>query len=132
LVASVIQLIETTAKVVGYVNEVIDGPREGAELSCHASSLLSLLIELRYRVEDVNSESGPCFSSLRGLGAADGPLVQLICHMEQLASKLERPKRRLETLKKALKRTLDKKEIEEALGQIERVKTLVMLALQSD
>jgi DNA repair ATPase RecN len=132
LVASVVQLIDATAKVISYANDVRDAPRERAEFARHASSLLSLLIDLRYRVEESKSSSDSWFVSLRGLGADAGPLAQLKSQMERLAAKLERPNGRLEALRKALTWNLDKKEIEEVLEQIERVKTLVMLALQTD
>lgn len=133
-VASIIQLIETTAKVVRYVNAVKDAPTERAQFARHASSLLALLTDLRYRVEDAKSASETWFVALRSLGVGGGPLDQLQGQMECLATKLQPVSNtdRLEKARKALAWTLNKKEIVEALAQIERVKTLVMLALQND
>lgn len=132
LVASIVQLIETTTKVVGYVNDVREAPTERAQFARHASSLLALLIDLRYRVEEAKSTSDPWFAALRGLGAPGGPVDQLQGKMEYLATKLEPSTGRLSKVGKALAWALGKKEMEEALAQIERVKTLIMLALQND
>ncbi|KAI1130746.1 hypothetical protein F5Y10DRAFT_107493 [Nemania abortiva] len=133
LAASIIQLIETTATVLRYANDVRDAPTERAQFARHASSLLALLTDLRYRVEEAKSASEPWFVALRGLGVEGGPLDELKDRMERLATKLQPlPAGRLEKARKALTWTLDKKEISEVLVQIERAKTLVMLALQND
>ena len=131
-VASILQLIKTTGIVIGYVNDVKDAPTERAQFARHASSLLALLTDLRYRVEEARSISDPWFVSLRGLGAEGGPLDQLQDQMERLARRLEPSTGRLKKAGKALIWTLDKKETQNVLAQIERVKTLVMLALQND
>ncbi|KAK4101587.1 hypothetical protein N658DRAFT_385173, partial [Parathielavia hyrcaniae] len=131
-VAAIVQLIETTTKVIGYVNDVKDGPAERAQFARHASSLLALLIDLRYRAEESKPTSISWLAALRGLRAPGGPLDQLQSHMEHLARKLEPSTGRLQRVGKALAWVLDKKEMEELLTRIERVKTLVMLALQND
>ena len=56
LAASVVQLIDVTAKAVRYFNEVKDAPKERAKLAREATGLLSLLTDLRYRIEDVDSK----------------------------------------------------------------------------
>ncbi|RMJ16034.1 hypothetical protein CDV36_004270 [Fusarium kuroshium] len=132
LTASIIQLIETTAKVIGYVNNVKDAPAERAQFARHASSLLALLTDLRYRVEEAGPASDSWFVALRGLGAEGGPLDQLHDQMERLATRLEPSTGRFKKMGKALIWALDKKDIDETLAQIERVKTLIMLALQND
>jgi hypothetical protein len=132
LIASIVQLIKTTAQVIGYVNDVKDSPTERAQFSRHASSLLALLIDLRHRIEEAKSTSDPWFESLRKLGALGAPLDQLQEQMERLATKLEPSFRRLGKLGKALVWALDKKDIREVLEQIERVKALVVLGLQHD
>ena len=132
LVASIVQLIKTTAQVIGYVNDVKDSPPERVQFSQHASSLLVLLIDLRQRVEEVESATDPWFESLRSLGALGVPLDQLHGQMERLATKLESPPGRLKKAGKALLWALDKKEIREILDQIERIEALVRIALQND
>ncbi|KAK0708222.1 hypothetical protein B0H67DRAFT_648312 [Lasiosphaeris hirsuta] len=90
VIAAIIQLIETTANIISYVNDIKDAPAKRAQVARHTSSLLALLTDLRYRVEEANSTSDPWFEALRGLGVQEGPLVQLKDQMEQLAEKLDR------------------------------------------
>ncbi|KIX98300.1 uncharacterized protein Z520_05601 [Fonsecaea multimorphosa CBS 102226] len=132
LVSSIAGLIETTVKIISYVNDVQNAPTERAQLARHASSLLAMLTDLRYRVEEAKSTSDAWFTALRGLGVSGGPLDQLRDQLELLATKLDPPRGRLQRVGRALTWTLDKKEIEKILEQIEHVEMLVMLALQND
>ncbi len=80
LVASSIQLTDTMAKASSYVNDVKDAPTERAQFARHASSLLALLVDLRYRVEEAEvNESDPWFSALKGLSAKDGTVCEEDC-----------------------------------------------------
>jgi len=132
LTSAIVSLIEATTKIISYVNDIKSAPTERAQFARHASSLLALLTDLRYRVEESASHSAPWFASLRGLGVEGGPLDQLHQQMGRLATKLEPSSGRLEKIGNALKWTIDKKDTEETLVQIERVKSLVMVALQND
>ncbi|OAP57703.1 hypothetical protein AYL99_08441 [Fonsecaea erecta] len=124
LASSLPSLIETTVQIIGYVNDVKDAPSERAQFARHASSLLAMLTDLRYRVEESQSTSDAWFRATRSLGTEGGPLDQLRDQLERLATKFEPPRRRLQKVGRALIWTLDKKEIEEVLRQIEQVKTL--------
>jgi len=57
--SSIVQLIETTVKIIGYTNAVKNAPAERGQFARHASSLLALLTDLRYRVEEAKSSSDP-------------------------------------------------------------------------
>lgn len=132
LVASIVQLTKTTAQVISYASDVKDSSAERAQFSQHACSLLALLADLRHRIEEAKSALDPWFLSLRNLGTFGGPLDQLQGQMERLAAKLEPSPGRLKKVGKALVWALDKKEIEQVLVQIGRVKKLVMLSSQND
>lgn len=132
LATCIIQLIDATTKAIKYANDIKDAPRERADFARHASSLLSLVIDLRYQVDEAKSCSDPWFASLRGLDAEAGPLAQLTDQMGRLATKLKPHEGSLKAISRTLVWTLDKKEIEGVLGQIERVKSLITLALQND
>jgi len=132
LIASISTIIESTTKAIGYVNDVKDAPAERAQFARHASSLLALLTDLKYRIEELKPISDPWFKALSGLDTYGGSLDQLRDQMECLARKLEPSDGRLGKMGKALTWSLDKKEIEKVLAQIERVKSLVMIALQYD
>jgi hypothetical protein len=55
LVAGIVQLIDTTTKAIKYINDVKDAPRDRARLAREATSLLALLTDLRYRLEESKS-----------------------------------------------------------------------------
>lgn len=126
LVASLVQLVDATSKVIGYLNDLKDAPKERARLAREATSLLTLLTDLRFRIEEAGP-TDPWCASLRSLGVDQGPLDQLRRAMEELASKLVPTKQ----LRRVLW-TLDKKTVENLLSQIERIKSLISLALQKD
>jgi len=127
LAASIVQLIDTTTTVIKYLNDVKDAPKDRAILAREGSSLLALFIDLRYRVEEADS-TGAWFAGVRSLG---GPLDQFKDAMEELARKLK-PEAGIKKFGKALIWTLDKNEISNILSKLERLKTLVILALQKD
>jgi hypothetical protein len=130
LVASIIQLIDATTTAIKYLNDVKDAPKDRAALAREGSSLLALLTDLRYRLEEAES-TDPWFNSVRSLGVEGGPLEQFKDVMEELARKLK-PEAGIKKFGKALIWTLDKNAIGNILSKIERLKTLVSLALQKD
>jgi hypothetical protein len=130
LVASIVQLIDTTTKAIKYINDVKDAPRDRARLAREAASLLALLTDLRYRLEETNS-TDPWFTGIRSLGVEGGPLEQFNEAIDDLARKLE-PEKSLKKLAKVVFWSLDKNEINNILTKIERLKTFVDLALQKD
>lgn len=129
-VAALVQLIDVTSKVVTYCNDVKNAPKDRAKLSREASGLLALFIDLRYRVEETTSTQ-PWFTGLQSLGKEGGPLMEFKTAMEDIADKLT-PGKGVMKIKKVLCWTLDKKEIEAILSKIERLKTLIGLALLED
>jgi hypothetical protein len=130
LAASIVQLIDATTKAIKYLNGVKDAPKERATLAREGSSLLALFIDLRYRVEEAKS-TDTWFTGVRSLTGEGGPLGQFKDIMEELAKKLK-PEAGIKKFGKALIWTLDKNEISNILSKIERLKTLVTLALQKD
>ena len=123
-VAAVVQLIEVTSKVVNYFNDVKDAPKDRAKLAREAAGLLVLFIDLRYRAEETDS-TDPWFTGLHSLR---GPLREFKSAMENIADQLAP----VPNLKRVLRWTLEKKEIDAILWKLERLKTLVVLALQQD
>jgi hypothetical protein len=130
LAAGIVQLIDATAKAVKYLNDAKDAPKDRARLAREAASLLALLTDLRYRVEEAKV-TDPWFTGVRLLGVKGGPLEQFKEAIEKLARKLK-PESGVKKFGKALLWTLDKDEINNILSEIERLKTLVSLSLQKD
>jgi hypothetical protein len=130
LVASIVQLIDTTTKAIKYINDVKDAPRDRARLAREAANLLAFLTDLRYRLEETKS-TDPWFTGIRSLGVKGGPLEQLNEAIDDLARKFK-PEKSLKKLTKAVFWSLDKNEINNILTKIERLKTFVALTLNND
>jgi hypothetical protein len=130
LVANIIQLIDATTTAIKYLNDVKDAPKDRATLAREAANLLVLLMDLRCKVEEAEP-TDPCFIGVRSLGVKGGPLDQFKEAMENLAKEMK-PQTGVKKLGKTLLWTLDKNNISDILSKIERLKTLVILALGKD
>jgi FtsZ-binding cell division protein ZapB len=132
LAVSITALIGTTTQVFGYLNDVKTASKERAKLASEAANLLALLTSMKYKVEEVEQEKNTWYDSIRCLlGGANGPLAQFRSALEELAGKLA-PATGLKKFSRTLIWTLDKKECIDILVKIERLKTLIGLALQED
>jgi len=130
LAASIVSLIEVTTKVVKYLDDVKDAPKERAELASEANILLGLLHSLKNRVDQANL-TDPWFVGLQSLDVPGGLLHQYKESMHKLAKKLE-PAHGVKKVGKALVWAIDKQEVKEVLTKIERLKTTIGLELQKD
>lgn len=128
--AAIVQLIDITSKAVNFFNSLKDAPTDRMKLRREAANLLPLFMDLRDRVEGTTSED-PWFTGLRSLGRDGGFLMEFRSAMEDLVNKLA-PGTSVMNLRNAARWTLDKKEVDNILSKIERLKTLVSLALQND
>lgn len=130
LAASIIQLISVTTKTVKYLNNVKNATKDRARLSEEVISLLALLMKLRDKVEEPTT-TNTWLTGVRVLGVGNGPLDQLKVAMEKLVKRLK-PLSGIKGAGRALIWTLDKEECLAALSKIERLKTLIGLALQEE
>ena len=128
--ASIVGLAAVTLKVIKYVSSVKDSSSERRSLKEESEGLLQLLDSLQNTLDDAG-QSATCFESIKALIAPKGPLDQLREALEQLNKKVE-PKRSVKDYARALTWTLDKDHCNEVLGKIERVKSLISLALQGE
>ena len=128
LAASILQIINTIAQTIQYLNDVKDTPKDRAKLLQEAASLLELLTSLRCRVEDANRDD---LWFIRALAFEGDCLYQYQKAMEDLAKRFSTEKC-VKSVRKRLIWTLDKKQMKETLETIERVKPLIGLALQED
>jgi hypothetical protein len=71
LAFSIIQLIDAIVKAVKYLNYVKNASKDRAMLAQEATSLLVLLTNLRYRVEDPKT-ADPWFTGICSLGVEGG------------------------------------------------------------
>lgn len=127
--ASIITVLQLSAKVLEYLNEVKDAPQGRTQCAIEMLNLCSLLYQLRDHVEK-GDHTQPWYTAVRGLAVKDGPLDQFKQELETLQTKIKDRHR----LKKAevLVWKFKKEEIASILGRIERLKTMVEIVLQTD
>lgn len=130
LISSLAQLIDATSRTLGYLNNVKNAPKARAQVAQEASLLLALLISLRYRLEDTDAADG-WVKGVLSIGMTNGPLDQFKEALESLATKLQGPGPS-KSVGKTLGWHFEKKEVDDLLGKMERLKSFVSLALQGD
>ncbi|MCJ1392629.1 hypothetical protein MMC18_005499 [Xylographa bjoerkii] len=129
LTASITAVLQLTSTVVSYLNDVKQASKERAQVAVEASMVYSLLTSLIYRIEDANAGDA-WYTAIRALGEENGALDQYQAALKLLASKLDT--RNGTKLGRALMWKFDKVEIIGILSKIERLKTLINVALTND
>ncbi len=128
--ASIIAVLQLSASVLGYLNDVKDAPKDRERCAVYLSSLYGLLVSLRCRLEE-SSANTPWHTAIRALGVENGPLDQFKQALELLRARLA-PKAGLSKVGEALVWKFKKEEIAKILDTMERLKTLIDMALQMD
>ena len=128
--ASVIAVLQLSSKVVGYLTDVKDVSKERAKCAVEASNLHSLLLNLRFRLEEGNADI-PWYTAVRALAIENGPLDQFKQVLELLQNKMT-DGGRLKKVGEALLWKFKKEEVVSILDRIERLKSMVEIALQMD
>lgn len=123
-------VLQLSAKVLSYLNDVKDAPKDRRECALETSNLYNLLLNLRFRPEGGDA-SQAWYVFVRGLAVENGPLDQFKQALETLQARMTGGG----SLKKAgdaLTWKFKKVEVKEILNRIERLKLLVEIALQMD
>ncbi|XTI94186.1 hypothetical protein V2W45_1217397, partial [Cenococcum geophilum] len=128
--ASIIATLQLSSKVVGYLTDVKDASKERAKCAIEASNLHSLLLNLRFRLEEGSAEP-PWYTAVRALAVENGPLDQFKQALETLQTKMTYGGQ-LKRVGEALVWKFKKEEVASILDQMERLKSLVEIALQMD
>ena len=128
--ASIIAVLQLSAKVLGYLNDVEDASKDRAKCAVEASNVHNLLVNLRFRLEEGGADA-TWYTAIRALGVENGPLDQFKQALEALQTKIT-DGGRLKNAGEALVWKFKKDEIASILDRIERLKTLVEIALQMD
>ncbi|KAL9586013.1 MAG: hypothetical protein Q9203_004015, partial [Teloschistes exilis] len=128
--ASIVALLELTGTVISCLGDIKNGPEELKRIRLEVSSVLSILYMLQDQADQ--AKQGDVFASTLGsLNVPNGPFQQFCATLERLASKLT-PGRGWRKIGSAFQWPLEKEEIREILGTIERLKNLFSLARQND
>ncbi|KAF1939264.1 hypothetical protein EJ02DRAFT_446309 [Clathrospora elynae] len=130
IAASIIAVLQLSAKVLAYLNDVKDASKDRAKCAVEASNLHSLLLSLRFRLEEGTTNT-PWYTAIRALAVDNGPLDQFKQALETLQNRMTNGGR-LKKASEALIWKFKKEEIAGILDRIERLKLLVEIALQMD
>jgi hypothetical protein len=128
--ASVIAVLKLTGAVIGYLNDVKDAPKECQQCTIEASNIQNLLINLRYRLEQ-GQAGHPWFTAVRALNIENGPLDQYKQALQQLQSRVE-IQEGVQMVKRRLLWKFRKEEVGIIVARMERLKSLVTVALEMD
>jgi hypothetical protein len=128
--ASIIAILQLSAKVLSYLNDVKDASKGRAQCAIEASNIHNLLTNLRFRIEEGHGHH-PWFTVVQELAVKNGPLDQFKQALETLQSKLT-DGGRLKKAGEALMWKFRKEEVDAILARMERLKVLTEIALQMD
>lgn len=130
VIANVIAVAHLTSKIIEYLNDVKDTPKECWQLKIEATNLYSLIIRLQCNLEQGDA-SDPWCTLVRAMAGQNGPMEQYYKALKQLESKI-----RIEYSSQKLKRVLlwkfTKTEVVDILGKLEHFKSLINVALDMD
>jgi hypothetical protein len=128
--ASIIAILELASTLTNYVIDASNANTDQKRLAVEASNLSSLLTTLRFRVEGTRSDD-PWYNQVKLLGIKNGPLDQLKDIFETMVGQSSSSRNR-DQIKSALLWKFTKKEVENVLGRMERLKSLINCALIND
>jgi hypothetical protein len=128
--ASIIAVLQLSNKVLRYLYDVKDASRDRTQCTVEILNLCSLLYKLRDHAEEADATQ-PWYTAVYGIAAQNGPLDQFKQALETLQAKMT-DGGRLKKVGEALLWNFKKEETAGILARIERLKTLVEVALQMD
>ena len=128
--ASIIAVLQLTGQVITYLNDVKDAPKECRKCMVEVSNSNTLLLKLNLRLSESSSQE-PWYAEVQTLAVKDGPLDQYKLALQHLLAKVE-PTNKVQKLAKILTWNFIKEEVASILARMERLKTLVSIALEID
>ena len=130
ITASIVTIVQLSCEVVKYLSDVKDAPRDCQQCVIEVSNTQSLLARLRIRLED--GEPGDVwFNEIKKLGDLGGPLCQYKQALEELRSRIESQDAVQKVRRKLLWR-FSKEEVTNILARMERLKSVLSIALEND
>lgn len=129
ITASIIAVLQVTKGIISYLKETKDAPKELAKVYDEAKNLAILLHELKDSLAGQNSHE-PWLRATSELAVCGGPFDQYREAQEILVSKITG--HGLRKIGQVLGWKFIKEEVMTLLSQIERIKSLVQIALEID
>ena len=128
--ASVIAILQLTGDVITYLSDIKDAPKECRNCMVEISNSNTLLLKLNLRLSESSSKE-PWYTEVQALTVKDGPLDQYKLALEYLLAKVK-PANGMRKLANTLMWTFIKEEVVSIFARMERLKTLVSIALEMD
>ena len=138
ITTSIIAILKVTTRVLSFLNNLKNASKELSSLAIEATNLCSLLTQLRFRLDDEDAKSNQAwYTCVRSLNICNGPLDQYKEALEKVVAKCsklssESSKEPYNKLRQGLRWTFSKEETAGILSKIERLKSLVAVALEMD
>jgi hypothetical protein len=127
--ANIIAILQLTEKVVKYLGDAKDASTDRSRFTDEASNLSKLLFSLLSRVDEGSSE--PWHVRVRELSGQNGLVYQYRVALEQLKDKTA-DGRKVKKIAKTLLWRHVREDAERILSRIERLKSVVHIALEMD
>lgn len=127
--ASVVAILQLTAKVTEGLSNAKDASADRGQFTIEVSNLSKLLVALLSRLDE--SSSDPWHANVRALGGRNGLIYQYRVALERLKDKISAGHGVKKMAKTLLWKNI-KEDAERILSSIERLKSLVQIALEND
>jgi hypothetical protein len=130
--ASIIAVLQVSIQVFAFLHEIKGAPEECEKCAAEIERLVPLLMQLKSRLGKGDPPKPWC-SKIEALGVKDGPFDQLQQALEELRSRVTgATESKLKRIGNMLVWRCRKEEIASILDRIERLKTVVLVALEMD
>ena len=124
IISSIGQVIDGTTKLIGWIDETKNASKDAREFRQDAVEIQSLVTRLRYRLKDSDTPVAWLKSAIQL-----EPLVnELNASLDDFSRRVQ-PVKGIAKLNRHFLWSLKKQDIKDVLGRIERLKTLIGLAL---
>ena len=127
--ASIIAVLQLTHTVIRYLDDVKDASADRTRCALEAANLYSLLVNLKFRLEGTSNE--PWHTAVRALNVENGPLDQYKHELKRLQTKITNGSG-IKKIGNTLLWRFIKEDVISILSRMERLKTLVQIALEMD
>lgn len=129
LATSIVGLIDATTKILYYVNTIQDAQKDANQFASEASSNLSLLFRLKQRLD--NPKTSLEWQSVVSQSVGD-ILMQVEAGLVELVTELQLDSTGLKKFRRKLLWPIFKADFKDMLDRIQRLNTLVGLALDDN
>jgi hypothetical protein len=128
---SIVALLKLTEQIISYAKLTKDAPKERARILREAISLEGLLVTLKDMIDEAKRDpQNQWLRAAADLATPGGPLSQ--CELALQALLKLTPSHGIRKAVQRITWKFSKEEVDELLSQMERVKTLVGIALEMD